>query len=262
MIVFAAIVPHPPMSIPGIGTEKNFQQFRKTLESFENLRIGLEVARPDVIVVISPHAHMEEYRFVINSAPRLVGSFERYGLQETMDFNNDIEIVDKLAYVCQVNEFPCHLHPSFLDHGTLVPLHHLTKNIRPNVVQLSFSLMSYQQHYRYGEMMGNFFESNGMDKRRIAIIASGDLSHRLSEIAPMGFSPSARNFDHELIRHLANKDISEIVGLHPETVSEAAECGVRSILILLGALHDKDYKFELLGYEAPYGVGHLSARLL
>jgi aromatic ring-opening dioxygenase LigB subunit len=97
MIVFAAIMPHPPESIIGIGRAEDKNSIKKTLAAFDDLRFGLEQSDAETIVVISPHARMEQYSFVINSASELTGSFMKFGLDEVRSYINDVEIVDKLA---------------------------------------------------------------------------------------------------------------------------------------------------------------------
>jgi len=261
MIVFAAIMPHPPESIPGIGKAENFKTIKKTMDSFEQLRLGLEKVDPELIIIISPHAHMEQYSFVINSASELTGSFMKFGLNEVCSYVNDTEIADKLKFTCSmsVNDFPVYLHPDFLDYGALIPLYHITKNIKPKIVHLSFSLMDYKFHYRYGEIIKKVIDESG---KRVAIIASGDLSHRLTINAPAGFSPKAKKFDRDVIHFLGSDDITGIMNFDQEVIAEVAECGMRSIIILLGILHDTPYKFELLSYESPLGIGYLTARLV
>jgi len=274
MIVFAAIMPHPPMSMPGIGSENDMAALEKTLNAFESLRVGLEVADPDTIIVISPHAHLEPYAFVINSESEMLGSLSNFGNDHVYAYKNNIEIADKIAYACSMNEMPAHLHPELLDHGTLIPLYHLLKNYppagRPKIVHLSFSLMNYQRHYRYGEIIQKVIDAvgegpdtiDGHKEGRIAVIASGDLSHKVSPNSPMGFSPGAEEFNHSVIRFLGGNDLVSLMNMEPETIEMAAECGLRSIIVMLGILHDKQYKFELLSYEAPFGIGYLTARLL
>lgn len=261
MIVFAAIMPHPPESIPGIGKKENFKAIKKTLAAFEELRIGIEQADPETIVIISPHAHMEKYFFTINSANELLGNFMKFGLDEVRSYDNDFVIVDKVAFACSmsVNDMPTYLHPDFLDYGALIPLYHLTKNIKPKVVHLSFSLMDYKLHYRYGEIIRKIIDENG---KRVAVIASADLSHRLREHAPAGFSPKAQKFDRDVMHFLGADDIASLMNMDQKDIAEVAECGMRSIIILLGILHGTPYKFKLLSYESPLGIGYLTARLL
>lgn len=257
MIVFSAIMPHPPESVPGVGNEEHLSAIKNTLDSFEVLRERFEKSRPDTVVIISPHAHMESYTFVINSAADLSGTFANFGFDRVYTFKNDIETADKISYCCLVNEMESHLHPDFLDHGTLVPLFQLTRNIKPKVVQLSFSLGSYEQHYRYGELIGSILEKD--ESKRYAIIASADLSHRLTPDSPAGYSESAKNFDREVVRLLASNNLPGLFRMQSGAAKEAAECGMRSIVILLGILHEKNYAFNLLSYEGPFGIGYMVA---
>lgn len=259
MITFAALVPHPPESIPGIGQQKEIDALKKTMLSFEKLRIALEHSAPDTIIIISPHAPLEPYSFVVNSDSLLKGSFMEFGLDRDMTFKNDIEIVENISFSTLTNEIESHLHANFLDHGALIPLFHFTKNIKPNLVHLSFSLLGMEQHFHYGELLGKIFSNT---PKRIAIIASGDLSHRLLPSSPAGYSPRAKFFDQRIIEYLHSSDLALIKGLHQEYIEEAAECGLRSFLIAMGAVHSQNYKFELLSYEYPFGVGYVAARLI
>lgn len=261
MLAFAAIMPHPPESIAGIGDAKEFSAIRKTLQAFESLRLGLEAADVETIIVISPHGHLEPYAFVINSDTVLRGSFENFGLDEAYAFDNDLWIIDNLAFACSISEdMPCKLKAGFLDHGALVPLYHLTQNIKPKVVHLSFSLMSYERHYRYGEIIQKII--NDPKCGRVAVIASGELSHRLTPDSLSGFSPEAANFDRAVLHYLGAKDLASIMQFEHEATNEIRECGIRSIIILLGILHGKNYQFDLLSYEGPFGIGLLTARLV
>ncbi len=259
MLVFAAIVPHPPESIPGVATPEDYSAINKTLKAFDQLRKDLEKADVSTIIIISPHATMEPYFFRINSNDILSGSFAQFGIDEIYSFKNNLEFADKLAFAGAISELPTHLHEDFLDHGALIPLYHLTKNISPKIVHLSFSLMDYSRHFRYGEVIQMLADN---PEERVAILASGDLSHRLTPDAPAGFSEEAKNFDNNILHCLGSDDITRIINLHEDIVRESAECGIRSIVVLLGVLNGRQYKFKLLSYEYPFGVGYLTARLV
>lgn len=260
MIVFAAITPHSPVSVPGIGTSSEIAALRHTLGAMERLRAELEHARPDTIVIISPHAKMEPYAFAINQEAKLKGNFADFGLEELLlEFENDFDITDKIAFSCETQEFPGHLHSSFLDHGALVPLYHLTGNMHPKLVHLSFSMLDFSKHYEYGAMLGRICEESN---KRVAIIASGDLSHRLTPNAPAGYSPNAALFDRRIIGTLQHRDVQALMSLEKEMIEEAAECGLRAFIMLMGMLASRQFRFDLLAYEAPFGIGYLTARLL
>jgi AmmeMemoRadiSam system protein B len=95
--------------------------------------------------------------------------------------------------------------------------------------------------------------------KRIAVVASGDLSHRLTKDAPAGYSPIGKEFDKKIIKLLKEKKIKEILNLDPKFVDQAGECGFRSILILLGVFKDINFDFDVLSYQGPFGIGYLVA---
>ena len=268
MIVFAAIVPHPPLSVSEIGTDEDRKKLKKTLNSFEQIRKGLEKSQPDTIIVISPHGKMKDFSFLVNSALDLSGDFFQFGFEKNFYYKNDMEIVDKLIFACRSNNIPIDSHEDPIDYGTLIPLYHLTKNIDPKIVHISFSLLGYDRHYFFGELIRRVCEDAKTNKKeikvekRVAIIASADLSHRLSKSAPLGYSLSAKFFDQKIIELLSGDSVQRLVGFRDEVIKDAAECGFRSILILLGAINKKNYKFHLLSYESPFGIGHLTARFI
>lgn len=54
-IVFVAISPHPPIILPNIGSTEDRLQVQKTIESLERLGKNLKEAKPDIIIISSPH---------------------------------------------------------------------------------------------------------------------------------------------------------------------------------------------------------------
>lgn len=261
MISFAAITPHPPIIIPGIGQEADLQLVANTVVAMRKLGQELEAINPDVLVIVSPHAPLEPYSFGINRRRHLEGSFLDFGLDRSFRMDNDLQLVDHIMFAGQNNDEDVKVHAfeSQLDHGALVPLFYLTRNIQPLVVHLSFSFLSLERHFDFGEVIGKII---GQDPRSVAIVASGDLSHRLTKHAPAGYSSRGAEFDRELISMLSNNFIRNILGLKSTFTDEAGECGLRSIVMLLGMLKQEKYSFRLLSYEGPFGVGYLTARLL
>jgi aromatic ring-opening dioxygenase LigB subunit len=54
-IVFAAISPHPPIILPSVGSKKDRNSVKKTIENLENLGEKLKKEKPDSIIISSPH---------------------------------------------------------------------------------------------------------------------------------------------------------------------------------------------------------------
>lgn len=128
-------------------------------------------------------------------------------------------------------------------------------NEKIKIVPIGYSMLDYKTHYEFGRQLQ---EDMINDTKRIAIIASGDLSHRLTPDAPAGYSHWAKKFDETIVKKIQKKDVKGILNLDSDFVEEAGECGLRSLIILLGILNSMNYKPEVYSYEGPFGVGYLT----
>ena len=150
-------------------------------------------------------------------------------------------------------------HP---DWGFNVPLFFLAKDFRGEIEQHLIGLESPKFYFEEGKKIYKSKIQNPNDKSnlksKIAVIASGDLSHCLKEEGPYGFQPDGPKFDKDLIEALKKKDIEKILKLD-DLYPEAGECGLRSFCFLLGILEASgiNWQPEILSYEGPFGVGYL-----
>ena len=255
-LVFAAIVPHPPLLIPNIGKEelKKIDQTKKALEQLEQ---DLYLAKPDVVAIISPHGSLFSDAFSVNAHTHFISGFEQFG-----DFSTKLEwtgadsIAARIAHRANLENLPLQLiSEEHLDHGSTVPLFYLTQhfsNLR--VLPIGYSSLDAKAHLRFGEILKDIFMET---EKRVVVIASGDLSHGLTTEAPAGFSKTGKEFDQKLIEMLETRNTTGILGMDPKFVEDAAECGFRSFLILLGILKNMNYTFKNYSYEGPFGVGYL-----
>lgn len=261
MLKFAAICPHPPIIIPTIGSPIDLEKASQTIKGMEKLSEELSKVKPETLLVISPHGPLDFDYFTINNFPILAGHFYNFGdFQTELIFKNDLDLVKKIEKECKKEKMPLKiLSLKEIDHGSLVPLFYLSQKY-PNfkIVLLTFSYLDREVHFEFGKLL---FKVIKKSKENIGIIASGDLSHRITPDAPAGFSPKGKEFDEKLIKLLKEKKIQEILNLDPNFIEEAGECGYRSIVILLGALNKLNWKTEIISYQSPFGVGYLVANL-
>lgn len=258
-LVFSAIAPHPPILIPSIGKD-NLEQITKTKEALANLERDLYAAKPDILIIISPHGQINPDHFTINLSDKFEINFEEFG-----DFSTKMEVAGDIMLMTNDRERVSSKSPvniiseKKLDHGIGIPFYALGQNI-PNIkiVPIYFSLLDSQSHLEFGKNLKEIILNTD---KRIAVIASGDLSHCLTENAPVKFSPAGKEFDESLINLLKNSDSQGVVNMDTKLTENAAECGLRSILILLGVLNNINYETKILNYEAPFGVGYLVANL-
>ncbi len=147
-------------------------------------------------------------------------------------------------------------HP---DWGFNVPLFFLAKDFKGKIKTYLMGTEPPQFNFEEGKKLYQKV-CGGPTSAKLAIIASGDLSHCLKEDGPYGFQKDGPKFDKDLIESLKKKDINTILKLD-EMFPEAGECGLRSICFLLGILEESkiNYQPEILSYEGPFGVGYLVA---
>jgi MEMO1 family protein len=259
-LVFGGIVPHPPIAIPSIG-QTNLRYVRKTKKALEKLSAEFYHAQPETVIIISPHANILADAFIINHSPILKGDFEKFG-----DLTTKLEFINDIGFAYQIKEtlettLPIVLTTDEkLDYGTTIPLFYLAKNLKQlKVIPMGNSLLDRKTHFAFGEQLKHIIINSS---KRIAVIASADLSHCLTRKAPAQYSPLGKVFDQEMNNLLKNKKHQEIMDLDENLIKESSECGYRSILILLGIFNQINYEMDILSYEGSLGVGHLVANLV
>lgn len=259
MLAFASICPHPPIIIPSVGG-KELNKTQKTVEAMEKLAEDFCSAKPETVIIVSPHGPAQYDQMSITASKELTGDFTQFGDFKTMlSFKNDFETAVAIKEVALKNDIPADLIDCpQLDHGSLVPLYYLTQNYHSSkVIPIAFSFLNLQTHFNFGQAIGEIIKKSD---KRISFIASGDLSHKITPDAPAGYSPRGKEFDEKLIALLKENNSEKILNIDPGLIEEAGECGLLSIVILLGVLSELKYNFEILSYEAPFGVGYLVAK--
>jgi AmmeMemoRadiSam system protein A len=152
------------------------------------------------------------------------------------------------------------LPPLRLDHGAMVPLFFLQEagwNGPTLVLSLPYPA-SPEECVRMGEAIAATARASG---KRWALLASGDMSHRLQPGAPAGFDPRAAGFDGYVREAVAAGDLRRAIAADRGLRELAAEDVVDSLAVAAGATGFDSSGCETLSYEAPYGVGYLVAVL-
>ncbi|OGH69892.1 MAG: AmmeMemoRadiSam system protein B [Candidatus Magasanikbacteria bacterium RIFCSPHIGHO2_01_FULL_47_8] len=259
-LVFAAITPHSPLLIPAIGKD-NLKKLSKTKQALERLEEDLYLSHPDTILIISSHGHILPDAFSINFCTDYESDLREFGdLTTKLKLKGEVTLPSKIRAASKKNGYPAVIvSERALDHGVVVPLFYLTRHLPDTtILPLHFSNLDWKTHLDFGYLVKDqIMHSN----KRVAVIASGDLSHALTTDAPAGFNPAGAEFDQKIQELLSTGNSTGLLRLSPELVNNAAECGLRSFLILMGILRGVHYNYESYAYESPFGVGHLTANL-
>lgn len=260
-LVFAAITPHPPLIIPAIGKEMT-KKVAQTEKAFTQLEEDLYLSRPETLIIISPHGSYFKDSFTVNGCPEYETDLREFGdLTTKLKFKGDMQFASKLRQKTKGGNFPAvMISEKFIDHGTAVPLYFLLRHLPAlPILPLGFCALDWKTHLDFGYLLKDQIMNAN---KRIAVIASGDLSHALANDAPAGFAPEGEKFDAKIQELLSSRNTAGMLNLDPGLVERAAECGFRSFLILMGVLRGVNYTYKHLSYEAPFGVGYLTANFV
>lgn len=253
----AFIMPHPPIILPEIGRGEE-RKIQKTIDACEAVAQAVAGLKPDTVVLTSPHSIMYADYFHISPGKSAKGNLGRFGAPGiSINSEYDREFVNELEALAGASDIPAgtlgEKDPS-LDHGTIIPLSFISnKYDKFKLVRIGLSGLSFDEHYRLGMCIAEVAEKLN---RNIVFIASGDLSHRVSESGPYGFAPEGVQFDKEITEAMASGDFMRFMTFTEEFAEKAAECGLRSFIIMAGALDGKNVEPRLLSYEGTFGVGY------
>ncbi|MDR2489124.1 MAG: AmmeMemoRadiSam system protein A [Desulfovibrio sp.] len=261
-LLWAALMPHPPIIIPEVGKGRE-KEASATLSGAERLRQRVTELHqagnsPDFLFVLSPHLPYAPGALFINAAPRVTGSLKAFGAPgvaveaEISDMTQWIAASLRAAGITIAQDA---LEDISRDHGSLVPLCRLARAFKdgklPPLVMASPSGLSLQHALLAGRTLAGLTQP-----KTWALVSSGDLSHRLKPGAPAGFNPDGAIFDRAVVKALESGEPSALMELSPAMRENAGECGLRSVLVLLGLCAAP---VEVLSYEGPFGVGYCNA---
>jgi MEMO1 family protein len=119
-------------------------------------------------------------------------------------------------------------------------------------------MLGWDEHWLFGTAIAN--AAAQVDGETV-IVASSNLSHRITPDAPHGFSKLGAEFD-ELIRDaFARGRLRDLLDVPSQLPREASECGFAPLLVLGGAFDGRAVNGRVLSYEAPFGIGYLVAEV-
>jgi len=269
-LLLAAIVPHPPIMVAEVGRGEE-AKVQATRDSMQALAGKLQEMQPDTLVVITPHGTLFSDVITLPAESTLAGDLSRFRApQVRLEYERDRELGELVLRCAAERGIPVHpldgnlakrLGISLaLDHGIVAPFSFFRDLApKPRLLPINMGLFARERLYEFGIALQ---EAIRQSSRRVAVVASSDLSHRVTPEAPAGYDPRGREFDLELKRLLEAFDVPGILAIPEELQEAAGECGYRSIVMALGALDGYEVEHRVLSYEAPFGVGYLVAQFI
>ncbi len=258
-LIKTVILPHSPLLIPEIG-KINYNFLDKTNAAYEQIGHDLKNLGLETLIIISPHCPAQDNAFTINIAPEMEMNFKDFGfIPAKTSLAGDSLLADQIKNILP-DELPLQLiSEEALDYGSAIPAY-LFHKINPDfkiIVIGPANELSLEKHYELGKYLKEVIEAS---EKKIAVLASSDLSHRLKKSSPGGYSPKGAKFDNKLIEHLSDKETAaeNILKMDEKTIQDAGECGLKPIMVLLGILEGMPAQPHVLAYQTDFGVGYLS----
>ncbi len=262
-IIKSYLLPHSPLLIPEIG-KANHEILQKTNLVYKKIAQELEAQAIEVVLVISQHGPAQDEHLVINCAPEMNLSFPEFGfIPKQTTVSGAIQLSD-LIFNQLKPKHPLHfLNQAELDYGSGIPIYLLKSQTAKFLASsiIPANNLSLEAHYSFGKDLAPVLAGS---EKRIALIASGDLSHRLLPKSPGGYSWRGAKFDNKFIEHLQNPSLAveNLLKLDPKLIKESCQCALKPTLILLGALSELEWQTESLAYQTDFGIGYLSLEFI
>ena len=260
-------MPHPPIIIPFIGKGETAKA-GKTISAMHKTALRIAEQKPGTVIVISPHGNVfKDYVFMLGERV-LKGGFDKFGSYDyRAEFNNDIDLLSDIINICSQNDFPAGMLDQQtrkklgiaddLDHGALVPLYFISEEYNHfKLLHISIADLDKRILRRFGEYIRQAVDNSS---KNVVIIASGDMSHYLSDDSPYGYRKEGPEFDKLLVELLRSNKFEEIFELPAHLCERAGQCGLKSIEIMAGVINGQNTSIEVLSYEGPFGIGYLVA---
>lgn len=253
----AVMVPHPPLIVPevGRGEEKKIQ---RTIDAYREAAGFVAAYEPETIVILSPHQIMYADYFHISPGRGAKGDLGNFRAKDVkFEVSYDTEFVEELCFLAGERDLPAGTmgeREKKLDHGTMVPLYFVEQFYHDyKIVRIGLSGLPLTRHYELGECIRDAAERLN---RKIVIIASGDLSHRLKEDGPYGFREEGPAYDERIMDVMGTGNFLELFEFSEKFCEKAGECGHRAFTIMAGAFDQTEVKAKRFSYEGPFGVGY------
>ncbi len=255
-ILYSAILPHSPILLPTIGKDVA-NAVSATTQSISKIAEKLsEFAIDTVIIITNPDTTSSTDTLTIQTGELFKALFEEFGDFVTHEeIKCDTPLALAIKKGLEEKGIPVQFNSSEnLDYSASVPL------ILLNAVALKTIIIqppdcAHKLLMTYGEALQKIVQESD---KRIALIASGDLSHSLTADAPLGLRLEATVVDQDIIELFRSRriPIRKINSFQKEAARYTGVCGLNAFVLLAGILAHMNFKPYFHSYEGPLGVGY------
>jgi aromatic ring-opening dioxygenase LigB subunit len=253
------LLPHAPILVPEVAGSR-LERCERSSRACAELARRVVDGRPTRLFLVSPHAPRAVGAFGLFAGERVRGNLAEFGAARVkVNLACDRAAAAAISRACAAEQVALRSVPDVpLDHGSAVPLWFLVAAgwSGPTCVASLPVTVSSAACAAFGRAVGRAYAGSG---GAVALIASGDMTHRASPGAPEGYDPRGARFDLKMTDLVRQGRLREVAALDPALRDAAAEDSVEPTTIVAAALGFEAHGAEVLSYEHPFGVGYLVA---
>ena len=267
-LVFAAIAPHGGLAIEEACTPEERDLATATRAGMQELGALFAAARPQAVVVATPHNVHIAGALAVVIAGRVAGSLAGAPPSVCLDVPGEVTLQWLLLESLIASGLPA-VGVSFgandptsavapMDWGVLIPLWFMGGRDDPPVPLVVIAPardLPAADHIQAGAVIAAAAAASGL---RVAFIASADHGHAHDPEGPYGFHPDAKKYDELICGLVHDEQLDRLRDIPLELVERAKADSWWQMLMLHGAT-SAGWHGRLISYEAPTYFGMLTA---
>ena len=229
----------------------------------------MKEARPDVIVIASPHNLRLQKHIGVVSSEYSSGKVVEGRREIRLRARCDVDFAKEVVAAAEAKGLPVvsanygalegPMSDLAMDWGTLIPLWFLLKGTRlkSKVVIVTPSRgIPLTQNFEFGKAVAEVAQQA---KKRIAFVASADQAHAHRKDGPYGFDGRAAEYDRTVVEAIRTGELDSIMNMGREFVEGAKPDSLWQMTMLAGAISVVPMSGEVLSYQVPTYYGMLCA---
>ena len=267
-LVYACIAPHGGETIPTLAGGK-LRLFAPTRRGMRVLARQVKEARPDTIVIASPHnlRLLKHIGVVISehSSGQVVEGTRKVRLRVMCDAEMGRAVIEEAERLglpvvgANYGALEGPMSDLAMDWGTLIPLWFFLRGnrLKSKVLVVTPSRgIPLEQNREFGKCIAKVAESS---RRRVVFVASSDQAHAHRRNGPYGFDAHAKVYDRYVLEAVEGGRLSSVMRIDPDLVEGAKPDSLWQLAMLAGVLDVVQMKGHLVSYQVPTYYGMLCA---
>ncbi len=233
------------------------------------LSVTMKAARPDTMVVATPHNLRLSKHIGVVISEYSSGKVSEGKKEIKLRARCDVEFSKKVVEASERRGLPVvaanygalegPMSDLAMDWGTLIPLWFFLRGtgLKSRIVIVTPSRgIPLRQNFEFGKAVAEVAEDG---KKRVAFVASADQAHAHRNGGPYGFDPRAAKYDQHVVEAIRENRLGSIMKMSPRLIDGAKPDSLWQMTMLAGALSVVPMVGELVSYQVPTYYGMLCA---